>query len=53
VFSPRLDAKGNSLRGLKVCEALSRDFGLHLFNAATASKNLKDWIEGGELVDDW
>jgi len=30
VFSPRLDAKGNSVRGIAVCEALSRDFGLHL-----------------------
>lgn len=30
VFSPRLDPKGNSVRGIKVCEALSRDFGLHM-----------------------
>jgi glutaminase len=30
VFSPRLDPKGNSVRGIAVCEALSRDFGLHM-----------------------
>jgi len=30
VFSPRLDAKGNSVRGIAVCEALSNDFGLHM-----------------------
>jgi glutaminase len=30
VFSPRLDAFGNSVRGVAVCEALSKEFGLHL-----------------------
>ncbi|MBE3002320.1 glutaminase [Nocardiopsis sp. HNM0947] len=30
VFSPRLDAHGNSVRGVKVCERLSRDMNLHL-----------------------
>ena len=30
VYSPRLDAFGNSVRGVAVCEALSRDFQLHL-----------------------
>jgi len=32
VFSPLLDAKGNSVRGLHVFAELSRRFGLHLFN---------------------
>ena len=31
VFSPRLDAVGNSLRGVKVCEDISSSFRLHLF----------------------
>ncbi|MGJ0396507.1 MAG: glutaminase A [Methylocystis sp.] len=31
-FSPRLDSHGNSVRGLKVCEALSAHFGLHVLN---------------------
>jgi glutaminase len=43
-FSPLLDAKGNSVRGIKACQDLSRDFGLHLFNAALPSYNLKDWL---------
>ncbi len=30
VFSPRLDRFGNSVRGVAVCETLSRDLGLHL-----------------------
>jgi glutaminase len=39
VFSPPLDAKGNSVRGIRVCEALSRDFGLHLFNVARSTSS--------------
>jgi glutaminase len=33
VFSPPLDERGNSVRGIRVCKALSREFGLHLFNS--------------------
>lgn len=32
VFSPPLDRRGNSVRGVKVCEELSRILGLHLFD---------------------
>ena len=32
VFSPRLDSKGNSVRGIAVCEALSSEFGLHMLH---------------------
>ena len=32
VYSPRLDAHGNSVRGLRVFEELSHEFGLHLFD---------------------
>jgi glutaminase len=31
-FSPLLDSHGNSVRGLKTCEALSTHFGLHMLN---------------------
>jgi len=32
-FSPRLDAKGNSVRGIKVLQDLADRFGLHVFEA--------------------
>ncbi|MDX1374300.1 MAG: glutaminase A [Burkholderiales bacterium] len=34
IFSPRLDQKGNSVRGIEVCRRLSQDFGLHIFAKA-------------------
>lgn len=33
VFSPPLDDRGNSIRGIKVCEVLSQQLGLHVFAA--------------------
>lgn len=44
-FSPLLDAKGNSVRGIKVCEDLSRDFGLHLLNIAEKERDLQQWLD--------
>ena len=45
IFSPPLDAKGNSVRGIRVCEELSSRFGLHAFesgyNGPTFSEQLK------------
>ena len=38
VFSPRLDAQGNSARALKVCEELSRAWELHQFNPPYCSQ---------------
>ncbi len=32
-FSPRLDTQGNSVRGVKIFEYLSRDMGLHLMSS--------------------
>jgi glutaminase len=32
LFSPRLDAKGNSVRGIEVCKRLSKDFGFNVFS---------------------
>jgi len=32
IFSPKLDVKGNSVRGIEVCKRLSKDFGLHVFS---------------------
>ena len=52
-FSPALDAKGNSVRGIKVCEELSQDFSLHLFNFAKPERDLQEWITGGDGINDW
>lgn len=40
VFSPRLDAHGNSVRGIRVCQELSRRLDLHLFNRPTVGKSV-------------
>lgn len=40
VFSPPLDARGNSVRGIQVCDALSRSLDLHLFNTPPASRSV-------------
>jgi glutaminase len=37
IFSPNLDLKGNSVRGIAVCRQLSKDFGLHLFSRKGSS----------------
>lgn len=36
-FSPRLDRVGNSARGVRVCERLSQDMGLHLMSSPPAA----------------
>lgn len=38
VFSPLLDSRGNSVRGVKVCEELSQQLNLHLFDSLNNSK---------------
>ncbi|WP_270937532.1 glutaminase A [Falsiroseomonas oryzae] len=40
VFSPRVDAAGNPVRGLRACEALAEDLGLHLFEAGNPGSRL-------------
>ena len=42
IFSPRIDARGNSARGVAVCRELSRRYGLHVFEAGFAGKSLRD-----------
>ena len=48
VFSPPLDANGNSVRGIRVCEELSQQFGLHLFECATDRDCLSDRLQQPE-----
>ncbi len=37
VFSPPLDERGNSVRGVQACEAISRDLGLHFLQPPRAA----------------
>ncbi|MFT3954969.1 MAG: glutaminase A [Piscinibacter sp.] len=37
VFSPPLDERGNSVRGVRACEAISRDLGLHFLQPPRAT----------------
>jgi glutaminase len=39
-FSPRLDAKGNSVRGLAVFKTLAQELGLHIFDATNRGSAL-------------
>jgi glutaminase len=39
VFSPRLDARGNSVRGVAVCKDLSRELGMHFLRVARCSRS--------------
>ena len=38
-YSPRLDTHGNSVRGIKVCEALSAHYDLHMLNRSDNARN--------------
>jgi glutaminase len=42
IFSPMLDAKGNSARGIKVCQELSDRFGLHCFESRSGGPTLRE-----------
>ena len=38
-YSPKLDNHGNSVRGIKVCEALSSHYDLHMLNRSDNARN--------------
>ena len=44
VFSPPLDARGNSVRGVGVCRDLAHDFGLHVFDIAKPTYDLQEFM---------
>ena len=50
VFSPPLDARGNSVRGIRVCQDLSRHLDLHLFNRPSIGRfTIRTKFSGGEV----
>ena len=42
IFSPPLDNKGNSVRGIKVCQELSDRFGLHIFESGLNNQKIRE-----------
>jgi glutaminase len=46
VFSPLLDLRGNSVRGVAVCSEISRHFGLHAFDTCIDDSRLREAISG-------
>lgn len=44
IFSPPLDAKGNSVRGIQVCRELSERYGLHMFESGFSGTTLRDLL---------
>lgn len=48
MFSPRLDANGNSLRAVEVCRRLSRGMGLHLMEAEPHGSTVLRGVSTGE-----
>jgi len=44
VYSPRLDAKGNSVRGIAVCKELALHLGLHAFEFTNVGSSFMEWL---------
>ncbi len=49
-FSPLLDDRGNSVRGLRALEQFSADFNLHAFNAGGSHQKLQNAISGRATI---
>jgi len=50
VFAPPIDSHGNSLRGIRVCQEISREFDLHAFNNRTNVRSVIRREYRGDLV---
>ncbi|HVT96860.1 MAG TPA: glutaminase A [Acidobacteriaceae bacterium] len=44
VYSPRLDAQGNSVRGILACRELAGHFGLHTFDFSNVGSSFMQWL---------
>lgn len=44
VYSPKLDAQGNSVRGILACKDLAGDLGLHAFDFSNVGSSFMQWL---------
>jgi len=44
VYSPKLDAQGNSVRGILACKELARHLGLHAFEFTNVGSSFMQWL---------
>lgn len=44
VYSPKLDAQGNSVRGILACKELAGHFGLHAFDFTNVGSSFMQWL---------
>jgi glutaminase len=44
VYSPKLDAQGNSVRGILACKELAVHFGLHAFEFTNVGSSFMQWL---------
>ncbi|MBI4481004.1 MAG: glutaminase A [Acidobacteria bacterium] len=44
VYSPKLDAQGNSVRGILACRELASHFGLHAFEFSNVGSSFVKWL---------
>src|SRR5262245_12228822 len=44
VYSPKLDAQGNSVRGILACKELAKHFGLHAFEFTNVGSSFAQWL---------
>jgi glutaminase len=44
VYSPKLDEKGNSVRGILACKELAAHFGLHAFEFTNVGSSFMQWL---------
>ena len=45
VYSPKVDAQGNSVRGTLVCKELASHFGLHAFDFSNLGSSFMQWLQ--------
>lgn len=44
VYSPPLDCRGNSIRGIRVCQDLSQEFGMHIFDTVLSDNHAESTL---------